>query len=969
MKKIYIKIFSILFVVIFTVGSVFSTGIKALAENNKAISPPFGYSDSDVFVADMLREMAINDKKEKMSVFNFAYEITTRKYTYKIMAENLIDNKWLLGESVFWKSLGKCLDSDFVGLVTWKQFMYESLVMDWLKYQFESEEFDSELIKDTAKFNWKIIEHLSEEIDIYKDLGNMSVQKAQEVLDETFHNINTNFAKGVTGISIAGETGETGIEYFRRVSEVMAIKQACNEKIEFLKKVGKTTKDRDLKNAISTVIQNLNHSLTQIVWNESATVILEKFWEQGWGLIIETGMKTSPKASEILEMLKIEKTGIDWMFNQDNISSAQMELAILYIMNQNFADVYRQIRSDYEANTSSDNAVSFIDAYLNYTNYQAYASEKSKNYIAQALLEGAKNKVCNLFPNKNIKMYDDINEMLDGDIDITKKYYNQVGQFYDMYNNMLVKMNHLEKSLVNDEVGPLNIPDNAVAYKGHYYYLYSNSEATDYANAEDYCKKQGGYLATITSKGENTFLFNYVRKKGYSSAYFGLNNLENAESYQWSNGELLTYTKWAKNEPEKAFADYGYYARFNENSKTGTWKADTFSGSETNFNNAFLCEWGDYSVNGVGVLQAASKERDIVLTLDVSASMDGVPLEETKKASAKFVDMILNKNSNIGLVTYSDEASSLSGICSNDIFLKDRITGLSSDANTNIEDGLSRAYSMLKSGSAKKKILVLMSDGQPTAGKEGEELIKYAEEIKKQGVLIYTLGFFQNAEEYKSEGQYLMDKIASEGCHYEVASADDLVFFFEDVAGQISGQKYIYVRIACPVDVSVTYDGQTLSSAEKNQNLRTDFGTLSFEENDEEEKEENSKDLDDRIKVLRLKEGADYDIRVNGTGEGEMNYTIGFMNDDGDYDDFRTFEDIEISKDTVIDTVANISNETLLNIDEDGDGRYDLKLQAGVNGYGEEVKMDKKVYIILAGAFICSLFITFMVGKIKKRVG
>ena len=87
-------------------------------------------------------------------------------------------------------------------------------------------------------------------------------------------------------------------------------------------------------------------------------------------------------------------------------------------------------------------ALSFTPFFvLNYTNYQAYASEKSKNYIVQTLLEGAKNKVCNLFPNKHIQMYEDINEMLDGDIDVTKKYYNQVGRFYDMYHNTLVKLN------------------------------------------------------------------------------------------------------------------------------------------------------------------------------------------------------------------------------------------------------------------------------------------------------------------------------------------------------------------------------------------------------------------------------------------------------------------------------------------------------------------------------------------------
>ena len=54
------------------------------------------------------------------------------------------------------------------------------------------------------------------------------------------------------------------------------------------------------------------------------------------------------------------------------------------------------------------------------------------------------------------------------------------------------------------------------------------------------------------------------------------------------------------------------------------------------------------------------------------------------------------------------------------------------------------------------------------------------------------------------------------------------------------------------------------------------------------------------------------------------------MDENGDYSDFRRFEDIKITKQTVIDTVAAASEESVLNIDEDGDGSYDLKLCAGV---------------------------------------
>ena len=93
-------------------------------------------------------------------------------------------------------------------------------------------------------------------------------------------------------------------------------------------------------------------------------------------------------------------------------------------------------------------------------------------------------------------------------------------------------------------------------------------------------------------------------------------------------------------------------------------------------------------------------------------------------------------------------------------------------------------------------------------------------------------------------------------------------------------------------------------------------------------------------------------------------YTIGFVNDEGEYNDLRRFEDIDINKDTVIDTVGQYFKKTLLNIDEDGDGKYDLKLQAGVNGYGEEVKIDRGIYIIVSICIYQCIIITIIVRRI-----
>lgn len=363
-------------------------------------------------------------------------------------------------------------------------------------------------------------------------------------------------------------------------------------------------------------------------------------------------------------------------------------------------------------------------------------------------------------------------------------------------------------------------------------------------------------------------------------------------------------------------------------------------------------------------IRTTSDERDIVLVLDTSGSMSGTPMEETKKAAINFINTILEEDASIGIVNYEDSAEQLSDFSVDKSYLTEIVADISDGGGTNIESGLAEAKSMLDSSNAKKKILVLMSDGEPNTGKEGEELIAYADEIKNDDILIYTLGFFENMGGSKSSAQYLMEQLASDGCHYEVASADDLVFFFEDMADQINGQKYIYIRIACPVDVSVTYNGETLCSAENDLNVRTDFGTLTFEDS------ENVADTDedDRIKVLRLKEGADYNVQIVGIGRGMMDYTIGFMDENGDYSDFRRFEDVKISKQTVIDTVAAVSNESILNVDEDGDGKYDVKLRAEENGYGEEVKTSVWLYLSICGGVAFLIVIVLIVVKIRKNM-
>lgn len=359
-----------------------------------------------------------------------------------------------------------------------------------------------------------------------------------------------------------------------------------------------------------------------------------------------------------------------------------------------------------------------------------------------------------------------------------------------------------------------------------------------------------------------------------------------------------------------------------------------------------------------------SKERDVVLVLDASGSMEGTPMAETKSASEKFINTVLKEEASIGVVAYDNSALRISDFCKNEEYLKNAVNNINAGGGTNIEAGLTEAYSMLKDSSAKKKIIVLMSDGSPNNGKVGDELIKFADGIKDKDVYIYTLGFFSSLYD-KADAQSLMQGIASEGGHYEVDDAEQLVFFFGDIADQIKGTKYIYIRIACPVDVTVKYDGEKLSSKNAESNQRTDFGTLTFEEN----KEENKTSTDNRIKILRLKEGTEYDINIEGNGKGRMTYTIGFMDSDGEYSDMRKFTNIKITKRTEIDTVAANTKTTTLKVDEDGDGNYDYTYKAAANERGELVDYTYLIYIGIAVAAVAVVVIVVLIviGKKKKN--
>ncbi len=229
-------------------------------------------------------------------------------------------------------------------------------------------------------------------------------------------------------------------------------------------------------------------------------------------------------------------------------------------------------------------------------------------------------------------------------------------------------------------------------------------------------------------------------------------------------------------------------------------------------NNNFALDW---------YIDRTTAERDVVIVLDTSGSMSGDPISETKQAAEKFVKTTLKEDAVIGVVTYSNTAVMESDFTRKENALTNVIAEINTGGGTNIDTALQKADEMLSGSNAAKKIIVLMSDGEPNVGRQGT-----------------------------------------------------------------------------------------------------------------------------------------------------MNYTVGFMDEKGNYSDFRNFENINITKNSEIDATANSGDKTRLKIDENGDGRYEQEYIAGPNEKGKVVSKAPiyfGIFIICIALLTAGISFIILLVQLRRR--
>ena len=169
---------------------------------------------------------------------------------------------------------------------------------------------------------------------------------------------------------------------------------------------------------------------------------------------------------------------------------------------------------------------------------------------------------------------------------------------------------------------------------------------------------------------------------------------------------------------------------------------------------------------------AQALHKTVYLTIDISGSMSGQPLEEAKKAVRKFVSTSDLTHTSVGLIAFGDSASVVVEATQDANKLSRGADSLAAHGGTS--EPLSFVHDKLK-GWKNPRYCVVLTDGQ-WSGKD--RAIKIAEEMHREGIEIIAIGFGS------ADGEFLRRIATSEASGFLISSSE-IGSAFENIAQEL----------------------------------------------------------------------------------------------------------------------------------------------------------------------------------------
>ena len=133
--------------------------------------------------------------------------------------------------------------------------------------------------------------------------------------------------------------------------------------------------------------------------------------------------------------------------------------------------------------------------------------------------------------------------------------------------------------------------------------------------AQQACVQMGGHLPIIRTEAEDRLVRGLMEAAGLKQAWLGATDEIKEGQWRWIDGTEMTYTNWAKDQPNDANFD-GTGEDYLVSQWDGKWWDFPNRGQAAGGHPGFVCEWG---------VEARSAKRDIVLGPASKASQPNGP--------------------------------------------------------------------------------------------------------------------------------------------------------------------------------------------------------------------------------------------------------------------------------------------------------------------------------------------------------
>lgn len=176
---------------------------------------------------------------------------------------------------------------------------------------------------------------------------------------------------------------------------------------------------------------------------------------------------------------------------------------------------------------------------------------------------------------------------------------------------------------------------------------------------------------------------------------------------------------------------------------------------------------GEVEVIGNESGEVFLKGLNLLLVMDISVSMQGENIQETKAASALLIEE-LSLDDQVGVVTFNNKATVVHEFSNDKASVIKSIDGILVGEDTRYVPALKAAEDMFnRSIKGKRNVLIFLSDGDPLD--DTKEILSKADGLKQANVEIYTVWFGDTA----SSSNTFLQRMASS------LSGDDGVRFFK----------------------------------------------------------------------------------------------------------------------------------------------------------------------------------------------